>query len=113
MPRATVAIEDRRFYEHGGVDYVGICAHSSPTFARARSCRAARRSPSSSSATSTSRASDRQAQADRGVPRGQARRNKWSKNRILTAYMNQVYYGNHAYGIEAAAETYFSKRRRT
>ncbi|MGH3025611.1 MAG: transglycosylase domain-containing protein, partial [Gaiellaceae bacterium] len=33
---------------------------------------------------------------------------KWPKQRILTAYMNEVYYGNHAYGIEAAAETYFS-----
>ena len=32
----------------------------------------------------------------------------WSKQRILTTYLNQVYYGNHAYGIEAAAETYFS-----
>src|SRR5581483_10510105 len=34
---------------------------------------------------------------------------QWSKNRILTAYMNEVFYGNHAYGIEAAAETYFSR----
>ena len=33
----------------------------------------------------------------------------WSKQRILAAYMNQVYYGNHAYGIEAAAQTYYSK----
>ncbi len=33
----------------------------------------------------------------------------WTKERILAAYMNQVYYGNHAYGIEAAAQTYFSK----
>jgi penicillin-binding protein 1A len=32
----------------------------------------------------------------------------WSKDRILTAYLNDVYYGNHAYGIQAAAETYFS-----
>src|SRR5205823_13446224 len=32
-----------------------------------------------------------------------------SKTWILNAYMNQVYYGNHAYGIEAAAQTYFSK----
>ena len=32
----------------------------------------------------------------------------WSRDRILTAYLNDVYYGNHAYGIEAAAETYFS-----
>ena len=34
---------------------------------------------------------------------------QWSKDRILTAYMNQVFYGNHAYGVEAAAETYFSR----
>jgi penicillin-binding protein 1A len=33
----------------------------------------------------------------------------WSKSRILTTYLNQVYYGNHAYGIEAAAQTYFSE----
>ena len=35
--------------------------------------------------------------------------NAWAKNRILATYMNQVYYGNLAYGIEAAAQTYFSK----
>src|SRR6185437_6268366 len=35
---------------------------------------------------------------------------KWRKDRILTAYMNEVFYGNHAYGIEAAAETYFSRQ---
>ena len=37
---------------------------------------------------------------------------KKSKQWILTAYMNQVYYGNHAYGIEAAAQTYFSRPAR-
>ena len=33
----------------------------------------------------------------------------WSKEQILEAYLNQVYYGNRAYGVEAAAQTYFSK----
>src|SRR5207244_9840044 len=33
----------------------------------------------------------------------------WSKNKILASWMNQVYFGNHAYGVEAAAETYFSR----
>ena len=37
---------------------------------------------------------------------------RWSKDRILSEYMNQVYYGNHAYGVEAAAQTYFSKHAR-
>ncbi len=34
---------------------------------------------------------------------------KWSKPKILNEYLNTVYYGNHAYGVEAAAQTYFSK----
>ena len=37
----------------------------------------------------------------------------WSKERILESYLNQVYYGNLAYGIEAAAQTYFSKPARS
>jgi len=34
---------------------------------------------------------------------------RWSKDRILTAYLNTVYYGDGAYGVEAAAETYFHR----
>ncbi len=34
---------------------------------------------------------------------------KWSKEKILTAYLNTIYFGNGAYGIEAAAETYFGR----
>src|SRR5438094_898887 len=34
---------------------------------------------------------------------------RWSKNKILAGYLNTVYYGNHAYGVEAAAQTYFSR----
>ena len=84
-------------------------APSSPTFRRARSSRAARRSRRSSCATSTSRGSGRSSassskRASRSSSRASGRRTGSS-----TAYMNQVYYGNHAYGIEAAAETYFSK----
>ena len=32
-----------------------------------------------------------------------------TKDWILASYLNQVYFGNHAYGVEAAAQTYFSK----
>ena len=34
---------------------------------------------------------------------------KWSKEKILTAYLNTIYFGNGAYGIEAAAQTYFGR----
>ena len=37
---------------------------------------------------------------------------EWSKQRILTEYLNQSFFGNRAYGIEAASQTYFSKPAR-
>jgi membrane peptidoglycan carboxypeptidase len=50
---ATVDVEDKRFYEHGGVDYQGIARASSTTSRRATSCRAPRPSSSSWCATCT------------------------------------------------------------
>ena len=108
MAKATVAIEDRRFYEHGGVDPVGILR------ALVADVRARKLVQGGSTITQ---------ELVRNLYLSRARTLKrklveaclaikladhWSKNRILTAYMNEVYYGNHAYGIEAAAETYFS-----
>src|SRR6202040_381285 len=34
---------------------------------------------------------------------------KWSKEKIITAYLNTIYFGNGAYGVEAAAQTYFGR----
>ena len=34
---------------------------------------------------------------------------RWSKEKIITAYLNTIYFGNGAYGIESAAQTYFGK----
>jgi penicillin-binding protein 1A len=106
---ATVAIEDRRFYHHGGVDPVGILR------AVVADVKAGKIVQGGSTIT-------QELVRNLYLSREQTFKRKlveaclaiklsshWSKDRILTAYMNQVYYGNHAYGIEAAAETYFSK----
>jgi penicillin-binding protein 1A len=108
--RATVAIEDRRFYRHGGIDPVGIMR------AVVADVRARRIVQGGSTITqelvrnlylSRERTLHRKlVEACLAIKLSRA----WSKDRILTAYMNEVYYGNHAYGIEAAAETYFSRR---
>ena len=109
LPKATVAIEDRRFYQHGGVDYLGIA------LAAWTDVTAGRLVQGGSTITQ---------QLVRNLYTGQERTfgrkikeaclaiklsNKWSKQRILTDYLNTVYYGNHAYGVEAAAQTYFSE----
>ncbi|MBA3476566.1 MAG: PBP1A family penicillin-binding protein, partial [Actinobacteria bacterium] len=109
MPKATVAIEDRRFFEHNGVDAEGI--------ARALWKNVSAGQVVEGGSTITQ-------QLVRNLYIGRERTverklkeaclalkldNAWAKNRILATYMNQVYYGNLAYGIEAAAQTYFSK----
>jgi penicillin-binding protein 1A len=108
MPKATVAIEDRRFYQHGGIDPIGILR------AFVADVSAGRIVEGGSTIT-------QELVRNFYLSRDQTLRRKvveaclaiklaraWSRNRILTAYLNHVYYGNHAYGIQAAAETYFS-----
>lgn len=108
MAKATVAIEDRRFWQHGGIDPIGIAR------AVVADVRAGKIVEGGSTITqelvrnlylSRERTLKRKLiEACLAIKLA----NHWSKQRILTAYMNEVYYGNHAYGIEAAAETYFS-----
>jgi penicillin-binding protein 1A len=108
MPKATVAIEDRRFYEHGGIDPGGIVR------ALVADVTAGHIVQGGSTITqelvrnlylSREKTLQRKVvEACLAIKLARA----WSKDRILTAYLNDVYYGNHAYGIEAAAETYFS-----
>ena len=107
-PKATVAIEDRRFYRHGGIDPVGILR------ALVADVSAGRIVQGGSTIT-------QELVRNLYLTRDRTLRRKvveaclaiklaraWPKDRILTAYLNDVYYGNHAYGIQAAAETYFS-----
>jgi penicillin-binding protein 1A len=112
MRKATVAIEDHRFYEHGGVDYEGIAR------AAWKDLRAGQVVQGGSTITqqlvrnlyiSKERTFSRKIkEACLAIKLSRARSKDW----ILGQYMNQVYYGNHAYGIEAASQTYFSKRAR-
>ena len=107
--KATIAIEDRRFLEHGGLDFEGI-ARAAVVDVKARSA------VEGGSTITQQLVRNLYVSRERTVQRKLKEAclatkldNAWSKQRILTTYLNQVYYGNQAYGIEAAAETYFSK----
>jgi penicillin-binding protein 1A len=110
VPKATIAIEDRRFYEHGGLDWFGIVR------ALYADIQAGKVVQGGSTITQqlvrnlyiSNRSQTLERKATEACLAIKLARKK-SKAWILTAYMNQVYYGNHAYGIEAAAQTYFSK----
>ena len=111
MQKATVAIEDRRFWEHGALDYTGI--------ARAAIADAVSGRPAQGASTLTQQLARNLYIGD---PKDTLSRKvteaclaiqlseKYSKRQILDQYLNIVPYGNEAYGVAAAAETYFSKR---
>ncbi len=108
MKEATVAIEDQRFYEHRGIDYQGI--------GRAVFQDILQRGATQGGSTITQ-------QFVKNALRNQSNRTvfeklreaalayqlerHWDKDKILTEYLNVIYFGQGAYGIEAAAKTYF------
>ncbi len=112
MIQATLAAEDRRFFNHGGVDPVGLA-------------RALVQSVGSDRIQSGASTLDMQLVRDlllrderdeqtlgRKVKEAIAAihlNQRYSKAEILQAYLNTVYYGQMAYGVEAAAERYFGK----
>src|SRR2546425_5184641 len=113
VPKATIAIEDRRFYNHGALDWFGIVralyadiqagkvvqGGSTITQQLVRNLYIKKKSQT---------LSRKATEACLAIKLAREKSKTW----ILNAYMNQVYYGNHAYGIEAAAQTYFSKPAR-
>ncbi len=113
MQRATIAIEDRRFYQHGGVDWEGILR------AAVKDIQAGRAVQGASTITqqlvrnlypiSNQRTLDRKIkEACLAIKLSDTRSKAW----ILDEYLNAVYYGNHAYGVKAAAQTYFNEKPR-
>ncbi len=110
--KATVAVEDRRFFDHGGLDLEGI-ARAAVADVRAGTI------VEGGSTITQQLVRDLYISQERTVQRKLKEAclatkldGKWGKQRILTTYLNRVYYGEQAYGIEAASRTYFSKHAR-
>jgi penicillin-binding protein 1A len=114
LTKATIAVEDRRFWQHGGVDYLGIvrAAWSDITAGKVVqggstiTQQLVRNLYTGAAAERTFRVKLREACLAIKLA------HRWSKPKILDEYLNIVPYGNHAYGIEAAARTYFSEHAR-
>jgi penicillin-binding protein 1A len=108
VKNAVIAVEDRRFYGHKGVDYAGIARAFVQDVLKRRAAQGG------STITQQFVKNALAAQADRSVFQKLREaalayhlERQWSKEKILTQYLNTVYFGNGAYGIEAAVRTYF------
>ncbi len=112
FPKAFVAIEDRRFYSHYGIDPIGI--------ARAAVANLMHRGVSQGGSTlSQQLAKNLFLTQERTLQRKLQEaelalwlERKYSKAEILELYLNRVYFGSGAYGVEAAAQKYFGKSAR-
>lgn len=109
LPKAFIAIEDRRFYSHFGIDPVGIL--------RALVTNVLHRGVSQGGSTLTQQLAKnlfltQERTLQRKLQEAELAiwlERKHSKNEILELYLNRVYFGSGAYGVEAAAQRYFGK----
>lgn len=119
MKDAIISVEDRRFYEHSGVDYKGTAralfgnikggetqGGSTLNQQLIKNIRLLTADNEQDQASATARSYTRKIVEARLA---QELDGKMNKEQILTTYLNVVPFGNHAYGIEVAALTYFGK----
>ncbi|MFL6269444.1 MAG: transglycosylase domain-containing protein [Actinomycetes bacterium] len=108
MRLAAVDTEDARFWRHGGVDWLAVARAAARDLERRRVVEGG--STITQQYVKNSYVSGertlRRKLAEAGYAWGLERRN--GKQAILEAYLNTVYFGQGAYGVEAAAQTYFS-----
>ncbi|MDI4632707.1 penicillin-binding protein 1A [Pelomonas sp. V22] len=108
MQDAVLAIEDARFYQHGGVDYLGVIRAGLANVGEARSqgastitMQVARNFYLSTEKTLTRKVYE--------ILLALKIESALSKEQILEIYMNQIFLGHRAYGFAAASEVYFGK----
>jgi len=107
LPKAFVAIEDRRFYSHRGVDPVGVLRALTHNFSGGGAVQGG-------STLTQQLAKNLFLTPERTLARKIQEavlalwlEHKYSKSQILELYLNRVYFGSGAYGVEAAAQKYF------
>ena len=108
MKDAVLAIEDTRFFSHGGVDYLGVVRAGLANVGRAKS--------QGASTITMQVARNVYLSAEKSYTRKIYEilltfklEHLLSKDQILEIYMNQIFLGNRAYGFAAASEAYFGK----
>jgi 1A family penicillin-binding protein len=110
LQQAQVAVEDSRFYEHGGIDVRGIARALVKDVAKGR---VAEGGSTITQQLMKIRFLSAEKSLDRKVREARLAmdfESRYSKQQILEMYLNEIYFGNGAWGIAQAARLYFDKR---
>ncbi|WP_284777803.1 transglycosylase domain-containing protein [Agrobacterium sp. lyk4-40-TYG-31] len=112
LPQAVMAIEDRRFYSHFGIDPLGLARAIVTNVVSGRTVQGG-------STLTQQLAKNLFLSPDRTMERKIQEvllsfwlEQKYTKDQILAMYLNRVYFGSNAYGVEAASRRYFNKSAR-
>ncbi|KQR78122.1 transglycosylase domain-containing protein [Rhizobium sp. Leaf341] len=112
IPQAVMAIEDRRFYSHFGVDPLGLARAVFTNVTTGRMVQGGStltQQLAKNLFLSPERTLERKVQE---VLLALWLEQKYSKDQILAMYLNRVFFGSNAYGVEAASQRYFNKSAR-
>nr|WP_229726320.1 penicillin-binding protein 1A [Oxalicibacterium faecigallinarum] len=108
LKKAIIAIEDNNFYEHGGVDFLGIVRAGLANLVRSRSQGASTITMQVARTFLLTRQKTYSRKLQEVLLSYQIERNL-TKDQILELYMNQIYLGQRAYGFGSASRIYFGK----
>ena len=109
VPAAFVSIEDRRFYQHGGFDAMGMARAFAADLAHGHIVEGASTITQQLARNlflTPDQTLERKAQE---IMLAVQLEQKYSKKQILALYLSRVYYGSGAYGLEAASRRFFDK----
>jgi len=112
LPQAVIATEDRRFYHHIGIDFIGLAR---AVWVNIRQGRIREGGSTISQQLAKNLFLTRERTVRRKVQETLLAfwlERKFSKDQILTIYLNRVYLGSGTYGVDAAARRYFGKPAR-
>jgi len=107
MRQAIVSVEDKRFYEHNGVDLHGIARAVWQDLTNQKVVQGGSTITQQFVKNAYVRNQRSIGRKIREAALAWQLEQVWSKDRILLAYLNTIYFGNSAYGIQRAAQTYF------
>lgn len=109
LPKITVALEDHRFYEHNGVDARGVLASATRNLRYGRIVSGGSTISQQVIKLADGRLGRSWKAKFREALLAIKLERQWSKEQILTAYLNRLDYGNRRIGAEAASRAYFGK----
>ncbi|MGH7904931.1 MAG: transglycosylase domain-containing protein, partial [Candidatus Dormibacteraceae bacterium] len=107
LPKATIAVEDRTFYQNSGVDYrriVSAAAFDLTHHAAAEGASTITQQVIKNDVLTSEKSVSRKIKE---LILAEELERRYSKSEILSLYLNSIFYGNGSFGTEAAAESYF------